>query len=122
MENKEEIIEAEPQYKATIHFTPEAEKECYVELKKSLIKVLYMIEDEIKTGESKDSFFYGFMYELVSSNNLCHEKLTKVVVKMCGLFHDNHYKQMTHQQIKSQIMESRGIVEHLIKDLSSKSK
>lgn len=99
-----------------IHFSPEEEKECYINLRNQLIKLLYMIEAE-KRGEGDISlWFYGFMFELASSNSLCNNKLTKVIVKIHGLYDNNQYKEMTHAQIKRQIMESRGILTHLIGD------
>ena len=57
------------------------------------------------------------MYELASSNTLCNNKLTKVVVKIHGLYDNLQYKEMTHSQIKRQIMESRGILDHLINEI-----
>ena len=45
---------------------------------------------------------------------LCGEKLTKVLVKIHGLYDEGKYKTMTHAQIKRQIMECRGIVDGLI--------
>ena len=115
MENKEvkplDSIQAEK-----ICFSPAEEKECFIDLRSKLVKLLYMIEDE-QNGKVADIslWFYGFMFELASSNSLCNNKLTKIVVKIHGLYEDNRYKQMTHAQIKRQIMESRGILDHLIK-------
>lgn len=54
------------------------------------------------------------MFELASANNLCNNRLTKVVIKIHGLYDKDHYKTMTHEQIKRQIMECKGILEHLI--------
>ena len=66
----------------------------------------------------KDQWFYGFMLELSSNNSLCDNKLTDVVTKIYGLYENSHYKQMTHSQIKRQIMESKGILDHLIEEAS----
>jgi len=101
----------------SIRFSLEEEKEWYINLRGQLIKLLYMIEAEQKGECTADLWFYGFMHELTSSNSLCQNKLTKVVVKIFGLFEDNKYKTMSHEQIKRQIMESRGIVDHLIKEM-----
>lgn len=100
-----------------IRFSPEEEKQCYLNLRSQLIKLLYMIEAESRGEISIDMWFYGFMFELASSNALCGDKLTKVVVKVHGLYDESHYKEMTHAQIKRQIMESKGILDHLIDDV-----
>lgn len=112
------IEEKEEAFK--ISLPKSGERECYVNLKKALIKLLYMIEEEMNdpTHEIK-LWFYSFMLDLVSTNNLCNQKLTKVVVKIHALFDKNHYKEMSHQQIKRQIFESKGIVDYLIKELDA---
>lgn len=99
-----------------IRFSPQEEKECYINLRSQIIKLLYMIEAEERGEGDIDLWFYGLMFELASSNQLCGNKLTKVVVKIHGLYDNKHYKEMTHAQIKRQIMESRGILTHLIGD------
>lgn len=91
------------------------ELECYKDIKSQIVKLLYMIESERDGKNDISLWFFSFMHELASSNSLCHDKLTKVVVKIHGLYKDNNYKTMTHAQIKRQIMESRGILDHLIK-------
>ena len=116
MENKE-ILDSEDSVK--IRFSPEEEKECYVNLRSQLVKLLYMIEGEARGDGEIGLWFFGFMFELASSNTLCNNKLTKVVVKIHGLYDADHYKEMTHAQIKRQIMESRGILDHLIQDLEN---
>ena len=115
MENKVEKP-LDSQQSEKICFSPAEEKECFIDLRSKLVKLLYMIEDE-QSGKIDDIslWFFGFMFELASSNTLCNNKLTKVVVKIHGLYENSHYKTMTHAQIKRQIMESRGILDHLIK-------
>lgn len=117
MENKN-IEDCEIQSKATIRFSPSEEKEYYVGLRSQLIKILYLIEDEKAGKGSAELYIYGFMYELKSANVLCNNKLIKICVKMHGLCHDFGYKNMAHEEIKRQIFECRGIVDHLIKELS----
>ena len=75
-----------------------------------------MIEAEQRGEEDISLWFYGFMFELASANTLCDNKLLKVVIKIHGLYDNEAYKSMTHAQIKRQIMESKGIVDHLIHD------
>lgn len=115
MENKERKP-LDSQNLEKIHFSPQEEKQCYIDLRSKIVKLLYMIEDE-RSGKIEDIslWFYGFMFELASSNTLCENKLTKVVIKIHGLYDGEHYKTMSHAQIKRQIMESRGILDHLIK-------
>nr|DAG33930.1 MAG TPA: hypothetical protein [Bacteriophage sp.] len=112
MENKEEISES-----PKLRFTPKEEKTCYINLRSQIVKLLYMIEAEQNNEVDISVWFYGLMFELASSNTLCGNKLTKVVVKIHGLYEDENYKSMTHAQIKRQIMESKGILDHLIKDI-----
>lgn len=117
MENKEgqQPLDSE-EVTVRIRFSPVEEKDCYINLRSQLIKLLYMIEAEQKGEGDISLWFYGFMFELASSNTLCNNKLTKVVVKVHGLYDNNQYKTMTHAQIKRQIMESKGILDHLIGD------
>lgn len=115
MENKE-CSPLDSENRVEIRFSPEEEKQCYINLRSQVIKLLYMIESEMKGEASIDLWFYGFVFDLASSNVLCGNKLTKVVVKIHGLYDGGHYKEMTHAQIKRQIMESKGILDHLIED------
>lgn len=100
--------------KEAIRLTPEGEVQCFRDLKSQVIKLLYMIEAESRGEQDISLWFYGFVYDLASSNVLCGEKLTKVLVKIHGLYDEDRYKTMTHAQIKRQIMECRGIVDGLI--------
>ena len=100
-----------------LHFSLTEEKECYTSIRSQLIKLLYMIESEQESGNDISLWFYGFMFDLASANVLCSNKLTRVVIKIHGLYDNKNYKTMTHAQIKRQIMEAKGIVDHLIKEL-----
>lgn len=113
MDNKVENIQDE-QNSVSLRFSPEEEKEYYLGLKNQLIKLLYLIEDEEKGNGNAELFFYGFMYDLKNANILCHNKLTKICVKIFGLYNDSHYREMSHADIKRQIFESKGIVDHLL--------
>ena len=100
--------------KEAIRLTPEGEVQCFRDLRSQVINLLYMIEAESRGEQDISLWFYGFVYELASSNVLCGGKLTKVLVKIHGLYDGDNYKTMTHAQIKRQIMECRGIVDGLI--------
>lgn len=116
----DDIQEEEQQNSVSLHFSLEEEKEYYLGLENQLIKLLYLIEDEKAGKNSADLYFYGFIYELKNANLLCQNKLTKVCVKIFGLYNNSQYKQMSHEDIKRQIFESKGIIDHLIKQLSKK--
>ncbi len=106
-----------------VHFSSEEEKTCYIDIRSSLIKLLYLIEDEQKGEGDAEFFLFGLLYDLSSSNTLCSNKLTKVLVKIHVLADNNfQYKTMSHAQIKRQIMESKGILDHLIGDKPKKNK
>lgn len=91
---------------------------CYRSLRRKIIKLLYLIEQEQrKEIDSIDRWFYGLVFELSSSNTLCDNELTDVLVKIHGLYEQDKYKTMTHDQIKRQIMESKGILDFLIKQI-----
>lgn len=109
MENNEKID--------SICLSSKAKKECYINIRSQVIKLLYMIEDEQKGICAADLWFYGFMFELLSANDLCNNELIRVVVKIHGLYDKNHYKNMSHSQIKKQIMECKGILDHLILEI-----
>ena len=113
MENKvlEEGLEV------SLHLSKEEEKEYYANLKKQLVKLLYLIEDEQKGNGNAELFFYGLIYELHSANILCENKLTRVYVKMSGLYTNLQYKEMSHEDIKRQIFECKGMVEHLFQQI-----
>lgn len=105
----------------SMRFSPEEEKNCLIELRSNIVKLLYLIEDERKGKGSAELWLYGFLFDLASSNKLCGNKLTKVVVKIHALADNNfQYKTMEHAQIKRQIMESKGILDHLIGDKPNK--
>ena len=112
MENEHDVGSATPK----IRFSAGEEQACFINLRSQLIKLLYMIEAEQRGEENIGLWFYGFMFELASANTLCDNKLLKVVIKIHGLYDNEAYKSMTHAQIKRQIMESKGIVDHLIRD------
>ena len=102
--------------KAEVRFSPSEQRECFISLRSQLIKLLYMIEAELRGEGDIGLWFYGFMFDLASANVLCDHKLTRVVVKIHGLYENANYKNLTHAQIKRQIMESKGILDHLIGD------
>ena len=112
MENKK-FEESE----VSLHFSKEEEKEYYVGLKKQLIKLLYLIEDEQKGNGNAELFFYGLIYELHSANALCNNKLTRVYVKISGLYNNFQYKDMSHEDIKRQIFECKGMVDYLFQQI-----
>lgn len=112
MENKNNL--SEQNSPAKIRFSQYEERSCYINLRSQLIKLLYMIEAEQRGEGDISLWFYGFMFELASANTLCDNRLLKVVVKVHGLYDNDNYKSMTHAQIKRQIMESKGILDHLI--------
>jgi hypothetical protein len=129
-----------------IHLSSEQKFNCFKDIYNSLLKLLNLIEEE--RGECKNrkqgNDFYnkhkienidgvvvitenidislwltGFIYTLCETDKLCDHKLTKVLVKIYGLYDKNkdgeyNYKKMSHQEYKNQIMESRGIVKHLM--------
>lgn len=101
----------------SIRFSPDEEKDCLVDLRSRVVKLLYLIEDETKGLGTAEHFLYGLLVDLASSNTLCGNSLTRVIVKIHALADNNYqYKTMTHTQIKRQIMESKGILDHLIGD------
>lgn len=106
-----------------VRLTPEQEKSSFIDVRSNLVKLLYLIEDEQNGKGDAQFWLYGFLYDLASTNTLCGDKLTKVLVKIHALA-DEHfqYKTMTHAQIKRQIMESKGILDHLIGDKPRKNK
>lgn len=110
MKNKEETASVK------IHFSPEEEHSCYIGLRSQLIKLLYMIEAEERGDGDASLWFYGLMFDLASANVLCGNKLTRVVIKIHGLYDGENYRKMTHAQVKRQIMESKGILDYLIGD------
>lgn len=118
MENKDiivnEALEGTPSGTVKIRFSNDEKRKCFQSLRRKIVKLLYLIEEERDGSIQIDQWFYGFMFELASSNSLCDNELTDVVVKIHGLYDNNNYKTMTHGQIKRQIMESRGILDHLI--------
>lgn len=119
MENDKSNNPLDSQCSVKIHFSKAEQCTAFISTRKKVIKLLYLIEEEQKDSTIRiDQWFYGFMLELSSNNSLCDNKLTDVVTKIYGLYENSHYKQMTHSQIKRQIMESKGILDHLIEEAS----
>ena len=108
---------------AGMHFSSEEEeKTCFIKMRNRVLKLLYLIEDEQKGNANAELFLYSLLLELLSANSLCNNKLTEVIVKMHVLADNNYqYRKMTHAQIKRQIMESKGILDHLIGDKPRKN-
>ena len=108
----------------SIRFSSEQEERaCFIDMRSSIIKLLYLIEDERKDSNDTNAelFLFGLLLDLSSANTMSGCKLTKVLVKIHALADNNfQYKTMTHAQIKRQIMESKGILDHLIDDKPSK--
>ena len=125
MEEMNKIINSGEENVRTIKLSKSDEKiACYKGVHKSLIKLLCLIEEEGKYADAQmcdntmdiSLWFYGFVFELSSSNTLCDGSLTKILVKIHGLYEKDKYRTMTHAQIKRQIMDSVGIIKHLIED------
>ena len=91
-----------------IKLTPEGEVQCFRDLRSQVIKLLYMIEAESRGEQDISLWFYGFVYELASSNVLCGEKLTKVLVKIHGLYDGDKYKTMTHDKASDHGMQGNS--------------
>lgn len=103
----------------------EEERSCLIDMRSSILKLLYLIEDEQKPDSESDAslFLFGLLVDISSANTMSNYKLTKVLVKIHALADNNlQYKTMTHAQIKRQIMESKGILDHLIGDKPKKNK
>lgn len=111
MENKTELFTSEVK---PIRLSGKEELKCFKEIRSLIIKLLYMIEEEREKQTDISLFFYGCVFEIASSNTLCNGKLTKVLIKIHGLYENDKYKKMSHAQIKRQIMESKGILDYLI--------
>ena len=114
MENNNIENPLDSQCVVKIRFSEEEKLRCFISIRKKIIKLLYLIEEEQKGEIQIDQWFYGLIFELSSSNVLCDNDLTDVLIKIHGLYEDSHYKTMTHDQIKRQIMESKGILDFLI--------
>lgn len=99
-----------------IRFTTSEERSYFIMLRGQLIKLLYMIEEERENQGDISLWFYGLIFDIASANVLCNNKLTKIVVKIHGLYDNDNYKTMTHSQIKRQIMECKGMLDYLIGD------
>lgn len=115
MENNDKVTNPlDSQCIVKIKFSKQEKLKCFIAIKKKIIKLLYLIEQEQRGEIQIDQWFYGLVFELSSSNLLCDNELTEVLVKIHGLYDNSKYKEMTHDQIKRQIMESKGILDFLI--------
>ena len=127
MENNKEFTKPwDSQAGAQVHFSSEKEeKACFIDLRNSVLKLLYLIENEQRNPAEADAelFLFGLLTDISSANSMSNYKITKVLVKINALADNNfQYKTMTHAQIKRQIMESKGILDHLIGDKPKKNK
>ncbi len=121
-----------------LHLSSEQKLNCYKQIYTSLLKLLDLIESELGEGKQRyknkevenckidiSSWFENFIYTIHESDKLCDYKLTKVLMKIYGLYDktdkgEYKYKTMTHQEYKNQIMESREIVKHLMDEQQKK--
>lgn len=107
----------------SIRFSSEEEERiCFINIRSSIIKLLYLIEGEQNgLGDDASLFLFGLLIDIGSANTMSKGKLTNVLVKIHALADNKYqYKTMTHAQIKRQIMESKGILDHLIGDKPKK--
>ncbi len=106
----------------SIRFSSEEEERiCFINMRSSIVKLLYLIEDEQKGVGDASLFLFGLLVDIGSANTMSKGKLTNVLVKIHALADNKYqYKTMTHAQIKRQIMESKGILDHLIGDKPKK--
>ncbi len=121
MENNDKIANPlDSQDIVKIRLSKEEKVKCFISIKKKVIKLLYLIEQEQRGEIQIGQWFYGLIFEIASSNTLCNNELTEVLVKMHGLYENDKYKSMSHDQIKRQIMESKGILDFLIESNKEK--
>lgn len=107
-----------------VRFSGEEEaKRAFIDARSEIIKLLYLIEAEQEGEGDAELFLLGLIVDLSSINKLSDYRITKVLIKIHALSdNDFQYKRMTHAQIKRQIMESKGILDHLIGDKPKKNK
>lgn len=96
----------------------DGEKEEYLKsVRKQLIKLLNLIEAERDGGASARLYFGGLMFDIGSADWLFGNRLSPVLVKLNGLYHDNAYLTLDHRVVRNKVFESRGIVDGLIREL-----
>ena len=115
MENKEELLVDEGKF--DISLTDEEKLEYLKYVRRQLIKLLNLIEEEINGGASAGAFFGAFLFDLGSADWLFGNKLSLVIVKLYGLYKDEAYRSLEHKTIKNKIFESRGMIDGLIKEI-----
>lgn len=122
-----------------LHLSSEQKLNCYKNIHTSLLKLLDLIESELGEGKQRyqnkekidgdkiniNLWFQDFIYTIYQCDKLCNYTLTKVFVKIHGLYDLDEtgvhkYKSLSHREYKNQIMESREIVKHLIDEEQKK--
>jgi hypothetical protein len=108
---------ADNNYDIKLTLSPDAKKEFLKKLGGRIIKILYLIEDENK-GESMagtaESYILGQIFELNSANILFDNTLTDVLIKLNSVL---HYREAEFKQVRKQLLEAKGIVDHLYKQI-----
>ena len=92
---------------------------------KQLIKLLKLIEEEFDKKCNAHNFLGSFIWDMLSADDIFSSdddprydgELSKVLVKLNRLYHDDSYRKTPYQVIRNMIFESRGIIEGLIKKL-----
>ena len=92
-------------------------EEFLISVRKQLVKLLTLIEAERDGGASARFFFAGFLFDIGSADWLFENRLSSVLVKLNGLYHDNAYLTLDHRVVRNKVFESRGIVDGLIREL-----
>ena len=107
---------ADNNYDIKLTLSPGAKKEFLKKLSGRIIKILYLIEDEQKgaTPGTAESYIRGQIFELNSANILFDNTLTDVLIKLNSVL---KYKEVEFAQVRKQLLEAKGIVDHLQKQI-----
>lgn len=106
----------EQQFENKIVLSADGKKKYLEKLIGRMIKILYLIEEEPKTGNSPEYYIYGQLIELASANQLFEQELTDIIVKLNYVY--GNYNKVEFKDIKRQIFEIKNNINYLLGELT----
>lgn len=96
-------------------------KVSYLEkLRNKVITILYLIEQQQENPETNpDNYLQSLLFDVNAANLLFEDKLSEVVIKLVGI--STTYKNSAHNVIRKQVLETRRLVDDLIRLLTNEN-
>ena len=98
---------------------PLSAKVSYLEiLRNKIITILFLIEQQKENPQSNpDNYLLSLLIDIKAANLLFGDELTEIYIKVYGIY--NIYKESAHNVIRKQVLETRRLVDDLLRTLNN---